>query len=368
MFSSGLQPLQPSKLASIAEQEEVFFLYLHPEKTPETEVAIVQAATRSLVGAAPVYESTSSELFSRFRYPAAHPYLIAFKDHDAHPALSFNFSTPRSTSTTADVGAERMQTETEVTRWLHANKMPTLGQLNSGNYGAYMEEGQLRAPSFIVLAAVSKDRLGQDGTDEQVYALEKIAKTWLHGLRFTPRQKGVHFVWVDSDKWSRFLSSTYGFKPFDKEPTVLVIDPSNDQYFPRDGQGHLLRIDGSQIFGALESLYGGTTAPKLKPVTTVSFGDRIGRWLGSHLGFIVYAAGNHPFMASFLCILAFMAMFCLLVYYMDGAEEAGYSAVQTNGGEMRGKSGSPPVHQPKYVETKHSLYGGVSSRPTVKKD
>lgn len=348
----------------------MFFLYLHPEQTPETDVSIVQAATRSLVGAAPVFESTSSELFTQFQYPAAHAYLIAFKNHDAHPAMSYNFSS-RATSTDVDLTAERSLIEKDVTHWLHSNKLPVLAELTSSNYQSYMEEGQAKAPSFVVLAAVSRGRLGQDGADEQIYGLEKVAKTWLQGLRFTPRAKSTNFVWVDSDKWSRFLSSKYGFKPFDKMPTVLVLDPTNDQYYPKDAQGKTIRIDGPQIFAALESLYGGTTAPKLKPVTTVGFGDRIGRWLGAHLGWIVYAAGNHPFLATIFCILAFVAMFCLLVYYMDGADgEQGYAALHTNGGDARGtKSGSPPAHQPKYVETKHSLYGGaVSSRPTVKKD
>ena len=367
-----MRDMSPSELMTIATEEEVFFLYLYPASTPEPEVELVHKAARTLVGSASVYKSSSLDLFAHFKYPASNPYLIVFKDHGTHPASSLNFTSPRSTVTSSDPGVpavsnlidERNRAQTEIAQWLHGNKHPTLAELGSANYNSYMGpfENALHASSasYVVLAALSKKALGAAAFDERKERLTQIARTWRQGAALRPRGTPVNFVWVDQDTWAKHLASTYGVKAFDKEPAVIIADPVQDRFYPVDAQGLPLRIDGRQLFAALESIYDGN----LKPKISLSYGERVGRYLGVKLHFLAVAFTHHPILSSLVAIVLFIALFSVLVYVLDSDDaSAAYAQLQ-----QAHRNGSPPTHQPKYVETKNSLYGGSAGSNSVKKD
>ena len=279
------------ELPFISQEEEVFFLYLYPTSTSSNEIALVQSASRPLLGTAPIYKSSSSSMFAKFQFPAASPYILVFKDHEAqYPVSSYNI-TSQATSTTTDLNEDRQISQNSITQWLQTNKFATLTELTGNNFKDYMEDGQQRQESYVVLTALSKKRLGEAGFASRKSEMEKIAKAWRQALKFTPKDKPTHFVWVDTDLWGKYLSVTYGIDTSSPDPPMIVTDPSRHQFYTKDDNHSPLGVDGRQIFGALESLYAG----KLKPQTSISFSERVLRWSVSKVGWIFVSCDESTF-------------------------------------------------------------------------
>lgn len=269
---SPLRQVDARELAQIVKDENVVFLYLHPSNTPDSEVESVRDASRALLASAPIVSSSDAALFDKLKVPANSPQLLVFKNHKEFPASGLDMSA-HATSTDSDPKEERSKHIANVVQWIHGNRYPILAELTAGNYKDYTEDGQIKRESFIVLAAISQERLGADATGKWKAELEKISTAWQEGLRFTPRDKPAHFVWVDADKWAKWLHQHYGSKNDAREPSVIIANPTREQYYSVDPKKGKLGIDGRQLFTTLEAVYNGD----LKPQTTVSWGDRAGR-------------------------------------------------------------------------------------------
>ena len=275
--------MNSEELENIARDNEVFFLYLYPASTLTSDIDLVESASRALVGFAPIFKSSSLHLYTQFNFPVSSSYLLVFKDHNANlPVSSYN-STARATSTIADPSEDRRKNEADVIDWLHANKFATLAELTGNNFKVYMEDGPKRNPSYVVLSSFSKKRLGEAHFSVKKLELENIAKAWRQALRFTPKDTPTHFIWVDADMWGKYLSATYGMNALAQEPPVVIVNPSENQFFPVDGEKSPLSIDGRQIFAALEAIYDG----KLKPQTSISLAERTAKWLFMYFGWII---------------------------------------------------------------------------------
>lgn len=374
-----MRDMSPYELNTIGQEEDVFFLYLYPSNTPTSDLDMVHAASRTLLGSAPVYKSSSPDLFNQFNYPQTHPSLLVFKDHQLKPVASLNFTEPHSSSTSSEQNEERRNHDTaEIVNWLSGNKHPTLAELSSTNFKDYFEEGQTKSESYIALAVLSPKRLGPPGMVQKKEDLHRIAKAWRDGLRVSPREKPVNFVWVNLDKWGKYLSSNYGISPTQSESIVVVIDPTREVFYPLDQHKSTIKIEGRQIFSALDSLYEG----RLKAVSSTTITDKVGKFIYDRLTFFVVShscccfansvhtrrnltggqsyfdhfirqtiVGSHPFMSMFIGFLLFVVFFGVLVYIMEASESGS----------------SSPRHQPKSVNNGAGLYA-PSSNAGVKKD
>lgn len=343
-------------LQDIAQEEDVFFLYLYPSDTPASEVDIVQSAAGTLLGSAPVYKSSSPELFTQLNYPRTHPSLLVFKDHELKPTDSKNFTSLHSTSTSTDkTEAIRKEAEVEISRWLHGKKHPSLSELTSVNFNDYMEDGQDRAESYVALAALSPTALGANAMRKHQDELRQTSKAWHEALRtVNPNAKPVNFVWVDADQWGKYLQSTYAIRPNRPEPLIVIVDPIRERFYPTDVNKQSIRINQPQIFQALEQLYDG----RLTAIRTTSFMERSGRWALKHLSFLGEAIGNHVVLSIVIGVAIFLGMFAALIYFMDNPEL-----------QNRGKVPQAPVsRQPKYVPHEKSLYTQSHHDGGVKKD
>lgn len=353
---SGMRDISAYDLQDIAQEDEVFFLYLYPSDTPASEVDLVQNAASTLLGSAPIYKSSSSDLFSQFGYPRTHPSLLVFKDHELRPTDSMNFTTPHSTSTSADkTEALRKEAERDIGRWLHGKKHPSLTELTSVNFNDYMEDGQYRAESYVALAAISPSTVGANEMRRYQDELRQTSKAWHDALKtINPNAKPVNFVWSDADQWGQFLQATYAIRPNRPEPLLVIVDPLREKYYPVDANHQSIRINQAQIFRALEDLYDG----KLTAIRTTSVMERVGRWAVGYLSVLGEFIGDHVFLAIMLGVVIFLGMFGALIYFMDNPELA-------NRGKIPQQSAP---RQPRYVPHEKSLYGQSHHDGGVKKD
>jgi len=286
--STGVRELAAVDLPATASREEVFFLLLHPAQGGQEDEKLVRTAAGTLLGSVPVFMSSSLELFSKYDYPANQASLLVFKDHsDKYPAESYNL-TSRATSTTGSAASDRQQEEASLISWIHANRFPTTAELTGSNFRDYMEAGQLRKEAYIVLVALSQKVLGEQRVASSKADLDKIASAWRKATKFNPRDKPVHFVWVNADTWAKYLSTGYKIDPHASTPQVIITNPIRDEYYSTDIKKQPLTLDGRQIFAALEDLYEG----KLKPKISLSMGERIARFIMDKIGFIFVSLVN----------------------------------------------------------------------------
>lgn len=335
----------------------MFFLYLYPADTPASEVDLVQNAAVSLMGTAPVFKSSSPDLFAQFDFPTTHPSLLVVKDHELIPVDSLNFTEPHSTSTSPDTQeVRRKEAETVISSWMHGRKHPFLNELTGVNFKDYMEDGQSRAESFVALAALDPKILGADALRRHQNELRQTAKAWNAAMRVVnPKAKPVNFVWVDADQWGKHLQSSYGIRPKRPEPLLIIVDPVSDKFYPTDVNKQSIRINQAQIFSALENLYDG----RLPYTRSTSLIERAAKSVFVRLSFLGDFIGRHPFLSVIIGVVVFVTMFGMLIYFMDNEEL-----------RNRGKPAhTVPPHQPKFVHNEKSLYSqGYGSSSGVKKD
>ena len=269
---SALQSLEQSALKAIVAEQDVFFVYLHPSGAAAAEEEAVREASRVLLGTAAIFSSADSALYEAYKLPSGTSQLLVFKAHEDAPAAQFALSL-KATSTDSDAKHEHEALVKQLVSWLHANRYPILAEINNANYRDYTEDGQHKQQSYIVLVALSDQLLGSQATSQHKVELAKIAKAWQQELRSTPRQKPAHFVWINADKWAKWLKQTYGLTINPKQLTVAILDPRNERYFPVDAQKVKLGVNGPQLTAALEALYSG----QLKAYDSVGLLERFGR-------------------------------------------------------------------------------------------
>lgn len=344
-------------MKDIANEDEVFFLYLYPADTPASELDLVQTAASTLMGTAPVFKSSSPDLFAQFGFSPSHPSLLVFKDHELNPVDSLNFIEPHSTSTSSDKQeARRKEAESAISSWIHGRKHPFLNELTGVNFKDYMEGGQLRAESFVALAALDPKILGANAMRKHQDELRQTAKAWNAAMKVVnPKAKPVNFVWVDADQWGKHLQSSYAIRPKRPEPLLIIVDPISDRFYPTDVNKQSIRIDQAQIFSALENLYDG----RLPYTRSTGLMERAAKSVFVRLSFLGDFIGRRPFLSVVIGVVIFMTMFGMLIYFMDNEEL-----------RNRGKPAhSVPPHQPKFIHSEKSLYSqSYSNNGGVKKD
>lgn len=307
------------------------------------------------MGTAPVFKSSSPDLFAQLNFPQTHPSLLVFKDHEVTPIDSMNFTQLHSTSTSSDrQESQRKQAERDVSAWLHGKKHPFLTELTGINFKDYMEDGQGRAESYVAVAALNPEILGANAMRKHQDELRQTARAWHQAMKVVnPEAKPVNFVWVDGDKWGKYLQATYAIRPNRPEPLLIITDPAWEKFYPTDMNSQSIRIDQDQIFRALENLYDGRL-PAKRTTSMIERASRIAFGRLTHLGVYI---GDHPYVSIIFGVVLFMTMFGMLIYFMDNEEL-----------RNRGKVPQAPPHQPKYVHNEKSLYAQSHNSAGVKKD
>ena len=178
-------------------------------------------ATRSLLGVALVFKSSSTDLFTQYSLTHANAHFLTFKSHDATTPYS-------SLSITLGLPAKEV-----LTSYMRANALPILGELTESTSNSYLKNP---ANPLLVFMAVQPDM-----QVKSVPQIRAVAEAWASSI--SRRQKlgrEVVFAWVclsflhrpnradvccqiNADTWSSWLKSLYSYK-YSSEPTVLIAD------------------------------------------------------------------------------------------------------------------------------------------------
>ncbi len=141
----------------------------------------------------PIYSTRDPDVFAATGIdPIQGPVLACFKDHSARAVASLVL---------------RDKTEAQAVQAMESfyiqHRQPTIAELTQQNYDAVM-----RSPTraLIVLAALDK---GSKSVAQELGEFATVARAWQKGGRSF--QQPVWFVWVDSNKWKKWLRRSFGW-------------------------------------------------------------------------------------------------------------------------------------------------------------
>lgn len=161
-----------------------------------------------MLGSPPLYISSAPELFTHFSLPVTSDFvLVALKDGDTSAAAQLGFNAQ------TDVG--------ELSDWLQAHRLPLAMELGEGSFQEVMNAEN---EPLVILVSVPASGVERDRIVETV---RRLATQWRRtgSAHYTPVHgaRQVVFVWMDQERWTKWLKSMYGIK----EPgQVVIVDHS----------------------------------------------------------------------------------------------------------------------------------------------
>ncbi|ODO04871.1 protein disulfide-isomerase domain [Cryptococcus amylolentus CBS 6273] len=236
--AASIQSIKAGDFDDIVKANEAFFLFLQSYDTSSEEVDAVKKALEPLLGSVPAYTSRDPALYKRLHIANPPP---------TSTLLAFSSFSPRPVGTIA-----LPVSPSDLSRFITQHKFPTLVQLDSSNFQSLMRSD---SRAVVVLGAVHKGEAGKKELDE----FAEVARAWKRGGR--KFQQPVWFVWVDADKWSRWLKQFYSIKKANI-PAIVVVDTPNEQYYDTTIEGNEITFDGASIFSVLEGFYQHFLRPK----------------------------------------------------------------------------------------------------------
>ncbi|KAB5592742.1 Protein disulfide isomerase [Ceratobasidium theobromae] len=281
----GVQPITPSEIDAALQKESVFFLALYTYSTPQSLLDSIDEAAKPLLGTPVIYKSRHPELFDRFSIdPSSAPVLLVVKDHEVKPFATL----PISAQTTAPI----------LSAFFQHHRIPTLQQLTAENFPDVMKHP---AKPLVVLAAFDMERMSKTELGRSVEKLTSIAKQWQASAGRLTDTRPTIFVWMDGERWGKWLKSMYGIKR-DNMPSVVIVDHSRLLYYDTDSGKAPLRLDHDSIFAAVESAYLGL----LRAKHSENFVERTMRSLNNRVEYVGSTLWAHPFIAGGI-VVGFLA-------------------------------------------------------------
>ena len=207
-IAPGVVAVTAEDFQSRVDAEDVFYLLMY-KKTDMTSLKLVKEASKVLLGTPRIYSSSDSQLLTRLGLSADLDagVLVAVKEGEANAVKHL-------ASDTSSTGVDK---KANVETWLLKNKFPHVAQLTTDNFISIMKNP---TQPFIVLAALSAE---EDTLQGNIALLKSAAKSWEQKEGSDKRDRGAVFVWMDADKWGKWLKSQYGIKKA-RLPSVVVAD------------------------------------------------------------------------------------------------------------------------------------------------
>ncbi|KAJ6571983.1 protein disulfide isomerase [Mycena capillaripes] len=265
--ASATQPIQPEEVDAYVTENPVIYLLLHPEDDTHLLKTVARLAA-PLLGSPLIYTSASPVLFKRYEIPNHVPWaIIALKDHDPHSVAAMYIGGPALDPTDSDLS-----------KWLLANRLPTSLELMQDTFQSVMN-----APHkpLVVIAAV-----GKDTRDKVAERFRDIALKWRLRTSGTGIVAGrsVVFTWMDADKWESWMKSMYGLRKGGKggefeDVGIVIADHQVLKYYDVDQSGAPIKLTSPSIFSALEGAANGSTKPK----ESENFVERMARYLNAKM-------------------------------------------------------------------------------------
>jgi len=273
--SPGVQSITNSEIDKVLRKESVFFLALYTYSTPSEYLLTLDEAAKPLLGSPVVYKSRDPDLFTKFSIdPVEGPVVLVIKDQDRKPFAEL----PLSSQTTAPI----------VTKFFQHHRIPTLQQLTAENFPDVMKHPDR---PLVVLTAFNMAQMSKTDLVTSIEKLSSIAKQWQgQAVRLTDTRPTI-FVWMDGDKWGKWLKSMYGVKQ-ESMPATIIVDHHRLLYYDTDSSKAPIHLTHDSVFSSVESAYLGL----LRPKHSENFVERSLRSMNDRIEYAGSAAWAHPFL------------------------------------------------------------------------
>ncbi|KAG9096733.1 hypothetical protein FS749_007856 [Ceratobasidium sp. UAMH 11750] len=306
--SPGVQQINANEVDEVLKKESVFFLALYTYSTPQDYLTNIDEAAKLLLGTLPVYRSRNPDLFTKFNVdPADGPVLLAIKDHSLKPF--------------ADFPLKAATTPLAINTFFQHHRIPTLQQLTGENFQDVMKHP---AKPFVVLTTFDTEKMSKSDLAASIEKLADIAKGWQgQAVRLTETRPTI-FVWMDGERWSKWLKSMYGITK-ERMPATVIVDHHRLLYYDHDSGKVPFRLEHDSIFAAVESAYLGLLTPK----HSENFMERTLRSTNDRLESIGSAAASHPFITTGMVVGVLAAALWLIRKLVDDDHPTGsYQSTQ----------------------------------------
>lgn len=207
--------------------EEVLYLLLHSVGDNETVVRhilpplcsflmsskkLVEQASQVLLGTPRIFKCTDQAFYPQYKVP---PYLFG-----TPVILTVKNHSPTEYTTLISLAVNSEPTKEGVEHFLQKNKLPIGVQLTQDNFLSIMKNP---TKPYVVLTALSPETVGS-AMDAYSSLLKETARQWAKERKDElEHERDVAFVWMDGDKWEKWLKSMYGLKKANF-PGIIVVD------------------------------------------------------------------------------------------------------------------------------------------------
>ncbi|CCL99003.1 uncharacterized protein FIBRA_01011 [Fibroporia radiculosa] len=272
VIGPAIQEVKYEDLPSIMSESPSLYLLLHPPSDSRTIREVLKASS-VLFGSPPIYSSSSSFLYDYFSVQSNSAVILALKDHDDIPAAVYRIT-------------HSADENSALSSWLLRNRLPSSMELDADNFQEVMN-----APHkpLVVLIATPKDQMGVVSS-----AVQKIARQW----KDTKGDGAISFVWMDGEKWGKWLKSMYGIKA-DSLPRIVVANHARLVYYDKDQFGEDIQLTSTSIFSAIHGAAGGTIPYK----HSENMVERMARYLNAKLTATETYVFSYPWRTAFFIFL-----------------------------------------------------------------
>ncbi|TFY83254.1 hypothetical protein EWM64_g755 [Hericium alpestre] len=274
----SIQELGSTDLESVVRENPVVYLFMHQPGDSNLLSGLSRAA-RPLLGSPRIFTTTSTSILSL--PPSNSPVLVALKDNVWHlPSSTLHFSAETS--------------QAELSQWLFDNRLPSALELSDGTFQEVMN-----APNrpLVVLTAVPAEGSKRDSLIKDI---RSIALAWRHRGK-TGHERPVVFVWMDADRWSKWLKNMYGL---DGSGQVVIADHGKLLYYDTEPSGQKVELRSESIFPALESAFMGKGAKHSENVA-----ERMARYLNAKMISLEAWITTHKMTTAMILILGIIGAF-----------------------------------------------------------
>ncbi|KAJ2308129.1 hypothetical protein IWW55_000612 [Coemansia sp. RSA 2706] len=135
--------------------------------------------------------------------------------------------------------------------WLYAERFPLLPEFTRENADSLFYDSD-----YLVLGIMATDqgRESLDATREHVRDAAMQYQQWADKQGASPA--AVRFAWIDGSKWTSYVNSVFRV-PAAEWPAVVIVRPSEDQFFTHDIRGKKIEVSAMSVFLAVRAAVDG---------------------------------------------------------------------------------------------------------------
>ncbi|OAV98360.1 hypothetical protein PTTG_04015 [Puccinia triticina 1-1 BBBD Race 1] len=259
----GTHEISMRELDHAIKMSKIFFLFLHTNRTPYSIVNAVQTVGKSLLGSAFILKSDQRDIYDRLGLSSYHPYLLVFKEGEPTPFSKIVLEEASPKKEPSAVLRHRLLT-VALRHWIAVQSIPILDELDQRNFHRVLASGAKKLVVIAILSGIvpSREGINLEKSNPKSVELKDEMKGWALQWRKSQEARGVDdltvdWVWVNSEIWANWLSTTYGVNlprptedPRDSS-MIIIVDAKHHRYFDSQEDGRDIEFKPSSVFQTL---------------------------------------------------------------------------------------------------------------------